>query len=106
MLAAIVDAANRLSAQRPGARKERLNSYVQRLHDLEKISLSFKGVGKVFAIQAGREVRVIVESKTMDDKMSVLLAKDIARKVEEELAYPGQIKVCVIRETRSSAVAK
>ena len=106
VLAAIVDAANRLSAQRPGARKERLNSYVQRLHDLEKISKSFKGVGKVFAIQAGREVRVIVESQSMDDKMSVLLAKDIARKVEEELAYPGQIKVCVIRETRASAVAK
>ena len=106
VLAALVDTANRLSAQRPGARKERLHSYVQRLHDLEKISRSFKGVGKVFAIQAGREVRVIVESQKIDDKMTVLLAKDIARKVEEELAYPGQIRVCVLRETRTSSMAR
>jgi len=104
-LDAIVDAANRLSAQRPGARRERLQTYVQRLHDLEKICTSFKGVDKAYAIQAGREVRVIVDSKSIDDKMAVLVSKDIARKVESELAYPGQIRVCVIRETRSSSVA-
>lgn len=102
----IVDAANRLSERRPGARKDRLQSYVQRLHDLEKICKSFEGVEKVHAIQAGREVRVVVESNSIDDKMAVLLSKDIARKVEVELAYPGQIKVCIIRETRASSVAR
>ena len=106
VLAALVDAANVMSAHRPGARKERLQSYIQRLNDLEKICRSFHGVDKVYAIQAGREVRVVVESGSITDKLAVVLAKDIARKVEEELAYPGQIKVCVIRETRSSSVAK
>jgi ribonuclease Y len=106
VLDAIVDAANRLSAQRPGARRERLHTYVQRLHDLERISRSFPGVDKAYAIQAGREVRVIVESQKVDDKMAVLLSKDIARRVEVELAYPGQIKICVIRETRTGAVAR
>ena len=101
----IVDAANRLSSQRPGARRERLQTYVSRLHDLEKICCSFKGVDKAFAIQAGREVRVIVDSKTIDDKMAVLVSKEIARKVEAELAYPGQIKICVLRETRVSSIA-
>jgi len=101
----IVDAANRLSSQRPGARRERLQTYVSRLHDLEKICTSFKGVDRAYAIQAGREVRVIVDSKTIDDKMAVMTSKEIAAKVEAELAYPGQIKICVLRETRASSIA-
>jgi ribonucrease Y len=106
VLAYIVDTANRLSGQRPGARRERLQTYVQRLHDLEKLCRSYRGVEKVYAIQAGREVRVIVENETMSDEQAVILSKDLAKKVEEELTYPGQIKVCVIRETRASAVAR
>ena len=102
----IVDTANRLSAQRPGARRERLQSYVQRLHDLEQICKTFEGVERVYAIQAGREVRIVVDNGTIKDEQAVLLSKEIAKKVEEELAYPGQIKVCVIRETRSSATAR
>ncbi len=104
MLDHIVDASNRLSSQRPGARRERLHSYVQRLHDLEKICKNFKGVDNVYAIQAGREVRVIVDNDSINDDMAIMLSKDIAKKVEGELTYPGQIKVCVIRETRSSAL--
>jgi ribonucrease Y len=102
----LVDAANRLSAQRPGARKERLQAFVQRLSDLEAIGKSFKGVDRVFAIQAGREVRILVESESIDDKMAILLSKDIAKKVEAELTYPGQIRICVVRETRSSSMAR
>jgi ribonuclease Y len=102
----IVDAANRLSSQRPGARRDRLHSYVQRLHDLEKLCRTFGGVEKVYAIQAGREVRVIVEHETLNDEQSLILSKEIAKKVEGELTYPGQIKVCVIRETRASSVAR
>jgi ribonucrease Y len=102
----IVDTANRLSSQRPGARRERLQTYVQRLHDLEQICRTYRGVDKVYAIQAGREVRVIVENETMSDEQAVILSKDLAKKVEEELTYPGQIKVCVIRETRSTSVAR
>jgi ribonuclease Y len=102
----IVDAANRLSGQRPGARRERLHSYVQRLHDLERLCKSFDGVDRVYAIQAGREIRIIVDNGTIKDEQAVLLSKEIAKKVEEEMTYPGQIKVCVIRETRASASAR
>jgi ribonuclease Y len=105
-LAYIVDTANQLSSQRPGARRDRLHSYVQRLHDLEKLCRAQRGVEKVYAIQAGREVRVIVENETMSDEHAVMLSKEIAKKVEEELTYPGQIKVCVVRETRASSVAR
>jgi len=102
----IVDAANVLSGQRPGARREMLESYVQRLSDLERLAAGFPGVEKAFAIQAGREVRVIVENARVSDQEARLLSRDIARKVEAELAYPGQIRVAVIRETRATDYAK
>jgi len=102
----LVDAANRLSAQRPGARRELLQSYVTRLADLEKLCLSYQGVERAFAIQAGREVRVIVENAQVTDEQALLLSKDIARRVENELSYPGQIRIAVIRETRAVEYAK
>jgi ribonuclease Y len=105
-LAHIVDAANVLSGQRPGARREALESYVQRLTDLERVAAAFPGVEKAFAIQAGREVRVIVENSRVSDQEARLLSKDIARKVEAELSYPGQVRVAVIRETRATDYAK
>ena len=106
VLAHIVDVANQLSARRPGARRERLASYVQRLQDLETLCQAREGVSKAYAIQAGREVRVIVENNTVSDDMAVMLSKDLAKQVEDELAYAGQIKICVIRESRSSDIAR
>jgi ribonuclease Y len=97
----LVQAADGLSGARPGARKEMLENYVKRLEDLEKIANSFKGVSNTYAIQAGRELRVIVESGLVSDEETLLLSKEIARKIEESLTFPGQIRVMVIRETRA-----
>jgi len=97
----LVQAADGLSGARPGARKELLENYIKRLEELEKISNSFKGVANSYAIQAGREIRVMVESDIVSDEESTLLSKDIVKKIEESLTFPGQIKVTVIRETRA-----
>ena len=102
----IVQAADAISGSRPGARREAFETYVKRLTDLEKLASEFKGVDKVFAIQAGREVRVVVTPETVDDNGATRLTDEIARKIERELQYPGQIKVVVIRETRAVGVAR
>ncbi len=104
--AMIVQAADAISAARPGARRDILESYVKRLEKLEGIADSFKGVSKSFALQAGREIRIMVESEKISDEEAVWLSKDIARRIESELEYPGQIKVTVIRETRAIDYAK
>ena len=104
--AVLVAAADAISGARPGARRETGTNYVKRLERLESIASGFKGVDKSYAIQAGREVRVIVKPEQMDDAQTMFLAKDIAKKIESELEYPGQIKVNVIREFRASEFAK
>lgn len=105
-IAVLVQAADTLSAARPGARREMLESYVKRLEDLERIADSFRGVSKSFAIQAGREIRIIVENSNISDEGLTLLARDIRAKIEKELSYPGQIKIVVIRETRAVEIAR
>lgn len=97
----LVQAADGLSGARPGARKELLENYIKRLEDLENIATSFKGVENAYAIQAGRELRVIVESNKVSDEEAILVSRDIVKKIEEALTFPGQIKVTVIRETRA-----
>ena len=105
-LAVLVQASDSLSGARPGARKELLENYVKRLEDLENIATDFAGVAKAYAIQAGREIRVIVNSDNVDDDQTYVLCKDIAGKIENTLTYPGQIRVTVIRERRAVEVAK
>jgi len=105
-ISALVQAADAISGARPGARREPLESYVKRLENLENLAKSFEGVAKTYAIQAGREVRVVVEPDKVDDNFSDRLAYDIAAKIQEEMEYPGQIKVTVIREVRKIAYAK
>jgi ribonuclease Y len=104
--AMLVQAADAISAARPGARRDMLETYVKRLEKLENIADSFEGVSKAFALQAGREVRILVESDKVSDEEAIWLSKDIARRIESELQYPGQIKVTVIRETRAIEYAK
>ena len=106
ILAVLVQAADALSGARPGARREMLETYVKRLQDLERIGTSVDGVTSCYAIQAGREIRVMVSSDKVSDDESVVVARDIARKIENEMTYPGQIKVNVIRETRAVDYAK
>jgi len=102
----LLQAADTLSGARPGARREMYETYVKRLEDMEEIAMSFKGVNKSYAIQAGREIRIIVESDKVDDFESTMICSEVAKKIEKGLTYPGQIKVTVIRETRAVAYAK
>ncbi len=106
IIACLVQAADAISAARPGARRETLETYTNRLKQLEDISNSFKGVDKSFAIQAGREIRVMVVPDQVNDDEMVLLARDVSKQIEAELQYPGQIKVNVIRESRVVDYAK
>ena len=101
-----VEPADAISAARPGARRETLESYIKRLQKLEEIADSFKGVEKSFAIQAGRELRIMIVPEDVTDEGMTLLAREIAKKIEEELEYPGQIKVNLVRETRAVEYAK
>ena len=101
----IVQIADMMSSARPGARRENVEIYMKRLAELEKIADSFEGVEKSYAIQAGREVRIVVKPERVDDLAALRLARDVARRVQDEMTYPGEIKITVIRETRASEVA-
>ena len=106
MEAVLVQAADAISASRPGARRETLEAYIKRLETLESIADSFDGVDKSFAIQAGREVRIIVKPEKITDDQMTVLAREVSKKIEDEMDYPGQIKVNIIRERRVVDYAK
>ena len=106
LLAPIVQVCDAISGARPGARREIAEAYIKRLNDLEQIASSYEGVTKTYAIQAGRELRVIVGADKIDDKQIEQLSADIARRIQDEMTYPGQVKITVIRETRSVSYAK
>ena len=106
IVACLVQAADAISAARPGARRENVQNYIKRLEKLEEIATSFEGVEKSFAIQAGREIRIMVNPETVSDEKMVIVAREIAKKIEDELEYPGQIKVNIVRENRAIDFAK
>ena len=106
VIACLVQAADAISAARPGARRENLENYIKRLEQLENITGSYPGVDKAFAIQAGREVRVMVKPEQVNEDQMIILARELAKKIEEEMEYPGQIKVHVLRETKVVEYAK
>ena len=106
IVACLVQAADAVSASRPGARRENVENYIKRLEKLEEIASSFEGVEKSFAIQAGREIRIMVKPDVVSDEKMVLIARDVVKKIEEELEYPGQIKVNIVRENRIVDYAK
>ena len=102
----LIQAADSMSAARPGSRREIFETYIKRLEKLEDVSKSFGHVNKAYALRAGREVRVIIDSNELDDNKTFLMSKDIAKKIQAEMEYPGQIKVTVIREVRATEYAK
>jgi len=106
LIAPIVQVCDAISGARPGARREVVESYIKRLKELESLALSYPGVNKTYAIQAGRELRVIVGSEKVTDKEAESLSNDIAKKIQDEMTYPGQVKITVIRETRAVSYAK
>ena len=106
IISPIIQVCDAISGARPGARREIVEAYIQRLKELENIALSHKGVLKSYAIQAGRELRVIVESEKISDDQAMSISQEISQKVENEMTYPGQVKVTVIRETRAVSIAK
>jgi ribonuclease Y len=106
ILSPVIQVCDAISGSRPGARREMMESYIQRLRDLENLALSFDGVEKCYAIQAGRELRVIIDADNVSDEKAGLLSFDISQKIEKEMQYPGQIKITVIREMRSVAYAR
>jgi ribonuclease Y len=106
LLSPIVQVCDAISGARPGARRQVLDSYIQRLKDLEDIAFGFKGVEKAYAIQAGRELRVMVESEKITDDRAAQLSFEISQKIQTDMTYPGQVKVTVIRETRAVNIAK
>jgi ribonuclease Y len=106
LLAPIVQICDAISGARPGARREIVEAYIKRLNDLEQLAMSYPGVTKTYAIQAGRELRVIVGSDKIDDKQTESLSTEIAKKIQDEMTYPGQVKITVIRETRAVSFAK
>jgi ribonuclease Y len=102
----LVAAADAISASRPGARRDSLEKYVRRLEDLEALASGFPGVDQAYAIQAGREIRVLVDSQILDDSSSAKLSHEIAQAIQQRLTYPGEVRVTVLRETRSTAIAR
>jgi ribonuclease Y len=106
LLSPIIQVCDAISGARPGARRQVLDSYIQRLKDLEDVAFGFKGVNKAYAIQAGRELRVMVESEKVSDEKASELSFNISQKIQTEMTYPGQVKVTVIRETRAVTIAK
>ncbi|NNE55140.1 MAG: ribonuclease Y, partial [Flavobacteriales bacterium] len=106
LISPIVQSCDAISGARPGARREVMEQYIQRLRELEDLGLSFDGVNKCYAIQAGRELRVLVDAESVSDEKAAQLSFDISQRIETDMQYPGQIKVTVIREMRSVAFAK